>query len=129
MEGHTKAICVLFVVGLVGVVRAANVDDFAAKRLQHLLHKWIAFRCFAQTLFFETCFVLGIAWFALGLAVFDRDAQAGVLAHDFAAGGADQFCVFGFEERFAQVAILRSEFDEEFGVVESCFKSVFECSD
>ena len=107
----------------------ADVDDFAAKRLQHVLHVGIAFGVFAETLLFEAGFVFGAACFGLGLGVFDCDAQRCVSSGYFATGGADQFGVFGFEECLAQVAIFRCEFDEELGVVESRRQGLFERSD
>ena len=104
----------------------ANVDDLAAKGLQHVLHVGAAFDVFAEPLFFEAGFVFGAAWFAVSLRVFDRDAQGCVLSGDFATGGADQFGVLGFEKCFAEMAILGCELDEEFGVVESRRQGLFE---
>ena len=74
----------------------ADVDDLAAKRLQHVLHVGTVFGRFAEALFFEAGFVFGAACFAVGLRVFDRDAQGGVFVGHFTTRGADQFGVFWF---------------------------------
>ena len=79
----------------------ADVDDLAAKLLQHVLHVGTAFGVFAKALFFEAGFVFRAACFAVALCVFDRDPQGCVLSGYFATSGADQFCVFGFQERLA----------------------------
>src|SRR5829696_5470392 len=88
---------------------APHVNYLAAKRLQHLLHDRTVLCQLAQTLLFESRFILATQRFPFDLRILDEDTYADLFAGDLATGLAHKLDVLGLRERVAEVTCVRGK--------------------
>src|SRR5829696_5330531 len=107
---------------------APHVNYLAPERLQHLLHDGTVLRQFAQTLLFESFFIIATERFTLGLRILDDDSYADLFAGDFATGLAHELHVLRLRKRVAKVPCVRRKLDTQFALFKRCRLRRFERS-